>query len=310
MNLNLVKKIADAVLYEGYLLYPYRPSAIKNRRRFNFGVVHPRDYGLAHDELFCMQTECLATGNRRMALDARVRFLHMTAREGWQEAVEREVDAPDLNVADLLASPRQVNFAFPLKQEEKGAGERPEQETISGSIDINAHQLAEQVFKITVRILNLTPLAEAPSVSRDEALTRSMVSTHAILAARGGEFVSLLDPAEPWREMAGSCSNIGTYPVLVGAEGERDAMLSSPIILYDYPQIAPESAGDLFDGTEIDEMLTLRILTLTDEEKREMRARDERARRILERTESLPAEQLMKLHGAARCLRQVEDGAR
>ncbi len=394
MDLKLVEKIADAVLYEGYLLYPYRPSAIKNRRRFNFGVVHPRDYGLANDEFFCMQTECLAMGNRRMTLDARVRFLHLTAREGWQEAVEREVNAPDLNVADLLASPRQVNFAFPLNQEAKRAGEISEQETINGSIEIKAHLLAEKsytsslnsprndenswdkmascptfseeesytsslnsprndenswdkmascptfseeesytsslnsprndensrdkmascptfsekIFKITVRIQNLTPLAAALSVSRDEALTRSMVSTHVILAARGGEFVSLLDPAEALREMAGSCRNIGTYPVLVGVEGERDAMLSSPIILYDYPQIAPESAGDLFDGTEIDEMLTLRILTLTEEEKREMRDGDELARRILERTEAMPAEQLMKLHGAARSLRQIEDG--
>ena len=86
-----MERIADAVLYEGYLLYPYRPSAIKNRRRFNFGVIYPRDYGLAHDELFCVQTECLATSNWRMAFDVRLRFLHLTAREGWQEAVEREV---------------------------------------------------------------------------------------------------------------------------------------------------------------------------------------------------------------------------
>ena len=77
-------------------------------------------------------------------------------------------------------------------------------------------------------------------------------------------------------------------------------MLSSPIILYDYPQIAPESAGDLYDGTEIDEILTLRIMTLTDEEKREMRSVDERARQILERTEKLSTHEMMKLHGALR----------
>jgi len=83
--------------------------------------------------------------------------------------------------------------------------------------------------------------------------------------------------------------------------------LSSPIILYDYPQIAPESSGDLFDGTEIDEILSLRIMTLTDEEKREMRESDVRARQILERTESLPVDQLMKLHGVLRGLRAVTD---
>jgi hypothetical protein len=319
MDLKLVERIADALLYEGYLLYPYRPSAIKNRRRFNFGVIYPRDYGLAHDELFCMQTECLATSNWRMAFDVRLRFLHLTAREGWQEAVGREVIVPALRTDDLLVAPLQEPFAFPAKRS-SGAlydpwsqdtrGKRKEQEQILGNIEISARQVAERVFKITTRILNLTPLADAPGVSRDESLKRSLVSTHAILSARGGEFISLLDPPESLRDVAGSCRNIGTYPVLVGAEGERDTILSAPIILYDYPQIAPESAGDLFDGTEIDEMLTLRILTLTDEEKREMRDGDERARRILERTEAMPAEQLMKLHGAVRGLRRVEGGVR
>jgi hypothetical protein len=319
MDLKLVEKIANALLYEGYLLYPYRPSAIKNRWRFNFGVLYPRDYGLAHDELSSMQTECLATCNWRMAFDVRLRFLHLTAREGWQEAIGREVNVPALRTDDLLVAPFQAPFAFPAKRP-TGAlndpwsrdtrGKRKEQESINGNIEIAARQVAEGVFKITLRILNLTPLGDAPGVSRDEALKRSLVSTHAILSARGGEFISLLDPPESLRDMAGSCRNIGAYPVLVGAEGERDTILSAPIILYDYPQIAPESAGDLFDGTEIDELLTLRILTLTDEEKREMRDGDERARRILERTEAMPAEQLMKLHGAVRGLRRVEGGAR
>ena len=313
MDLKLVERIANAVLYEGYLLYPYRPSAIKNRQRFNFGVIYPRDYGLAHDELFCVQTECLATSNWRMAFDVRLRFLHLTAREGWQEAVEREVSAPALRMDDLLVEPLQMSFAFPTKRS-SGAlcdpGMRGKQEPINGNIEIAGRQVSERLFKITTRVLNLTPLEGAPGASRDEALKRSLVSAHTILSARGGEFISLLDPPESLRDVAGSCRNIGTYPVLVGAEGERDTMLSAPIILYDYPQIAPESAGDLFDGTEIDEMLTLRILTLTDEEKREMRDGDERARRILERTESMPAEQLMKLHGAARVLRRGEGGVR
>jgi hydrogenase maturation protease len=87
-------------------------------------------------------------------------------------------------------------------------------------------------------------------------------------------------------------------------------MLSSPIILYDYPRIAPESAGDLFDGTEIDEILSLRIMTLTDEEKREMSQSDERAREMLERTETMPVEQWMKLHGVLRGLRPLKEEMR
>jgi hydrogenase maturation protease len=132
------------------------------------------------------------------------------------------------------------------------------------------------------------------------------VSAHTILEVRDGEFVSLVDPPEKYREFAKSCQNVGTWPVLVGEKDQRDTMLSSPIILYDYPEIAPESPGDLFDGAEIDEILSLRIMTMTEEEKREMRESDERARQILERTESLPEEQLMKLHGALRGLRAVK----
>jgi hydrogenase maturation protease len=84
-------------------------------------------------------------------------------------------------------------------------------------------------------------------------------------------------------------------------------MLSSPVILYDYPQIAPESPGALFDGTEIDEILTLRIMTLTDEEKLAMGLADERAREMLERIETLPPEQFMKMHGALRGLHRTQE---
>ncbi|MFZ3263368.1 MAG: hypothetical protein WA172_05170 [Terriglobales bacterium] len=135
---------------------------------------------------------------------------------------------------------------------------------------------------------------------------RSLVSTHTILGATGGEFISLLEPPDELQGLAAQCANVGVWPVLVGEQGERDTLLASPIILYDYPQIAPESIGDLFGGTEIDEILSLRIMTLTDEEKREIRNSDDRARQILERTESMPAEQFMKLHGAVRGMRPLK----
>jgi hypothetical protein len=153
------------------------------------------------------------------------------------------------------------------------------------------------VFRIRTTILNTSP--HQPS-SREDALQNSLVSTHAILNVQEGEFVSLLEPPQHLRDLASACQNVGAWPVLVGDQGQRDTMLSSPIILYDYPQIAPESPGALFDGTEIDEILSLRILTLTDEEKLEMAQGDGRARQILERTECMPPEQFMKMHGALR----------
>jgi hydrogenase maturation protease len=151
--------------------------------------------------------------------------------------------------------------------------------------------------------------AEGLAEGREGVLRQSLLSAHTILRIRDGEFVSLLDPPPQFQAAASACHNVGTWPVLAGEAGARDTILSSPIILYDYPQVAPESPGDLFDGAEIDEILSLRILALTDEEKDAMRRADERARQILERTETLPPEHFMKLHGALRGLHPADKEA-
>ena len=177
--------------------------------------------------------------------------------------------------------------------------------SVTAQVDVSAVPVNQGLFKITVRISNLAATDPA-SVSRADALMQSLLSAHTILAIEGGEFVSLLDPPASLKEFVSACSNIGTWPVLAGEEGRREIMLSSPIILYDYPQIAPESPGNLFDGTEIDEILALRILTLTEDEKHEMRSADAHARQILERTESMPMEHFMKLHGVLRGLRPAD----
>src|SRR5262249_9731940 len=151
---------------------------------------------------------------------------------------------------------------------------------VAGALEISAEQASGDLFKVRVRIENLSLLDDSGRASRDEALRRSLISTHTILSVRDGQFVSMLEPPDEYREWAGRCRNIGTWPVLVGESGQRDTMLSSPIILYDYPQIARESPGDLFDATEIDEILSLRILTLTDEEKQSAAAVDDRVRAL------------------------------
>jgi hypothetical protein len=320
MTGGLVKRIADAVLYEGYMLYPYRPSAVKNRQRFNFGVLYPESYAAgvpagSTDRCF-LTTECLLEAGPDAVLDVTVRFLHLVERiavrgeiaRPWQEAAERDVRVDGNLVAALAGQWLRDTFRYagaeqldPLAQ----GGEICEvvtrrQHRLEGAIEVSASPCAGGVHRVRVRLLNSTPTDDRPSLSRDDALLRSLVSAHVILTVRGGEFVSLLDPPEALAQLAAGCENVGVWPVLAGEHGARDTMLASPIILYDYPEIAPESAGDLFDGTEIDEILSLRILTLTDEEKREMRESDERARRILQRTESMAAEQMMQLHGAMR----------
>lgn len=278
MNTDAVEKIANAVLYEGYLLYPYRSSAVKNRQRFNFGVLYPRGYGEASET----KTECPATGGDAATLEVKIRFLQMSEQDGRQEGVERSICLPPLSLRELRREPLRREFAF-------DGGLRCEVE------------LSAVDSKLTLVVRN--PLEAAAEMSRDEALLRSLVSVHSILRIAGGEFVSLLEPPEQFARAAAACENIGTWPVLAGEPGQRDTMLSSPIILYDYPEIAPESAGDMFDGAEIDEILALRILTLTDDEKLEVKNGDDRARRILERTEMLPPEHFRKLHGALRGMR-------
>ncbi|HSE26482.1 MAG TPA: hypothetical protein VLB68_32740 [Pyrinomonadaceae bacterium] len=346
----LVERVAAAVLYEGYVLYPYRPSSVKNQQRWNFGVVCPESYSVAQKgtEAASMQTQCLLVANETTRLSVSVKFLQLISREvaasiapsdstkqsnfqpvnsleydgrlynTWQEAVEREVGPIAIDLPDRKQKTETLEFVFPGEtsveelhgsdgSEVVGKVARRQSELIgSVNIELSACSNSSSALKLTIQVRNTTPFADADQKSRDEALLSSFVSTHTILKLENGEFVSLLDPPREFSEAASECKNVGTYPVLIGVGGEKDCMLSSPIILYDYPQIAPESPGDLFDGTEIDEILTLRILTLTDEEKREIRASDERTRRVLERTEMLPLQQFMKLHGAMKGVNRKE----
>ena len=273
--MDMVEKVANAVLYEGYMLYPYTASSVKNRQRWNFGVLSPPAYDASE-----MQTECLVLGDA--SVSARVRFLQDTGTATIERGIELSGITP--------AFPRDARFHF---------------ESIHGEVQARLSALpgtasSTGLSRLTVRVNNQSP---AQPIAREEALTASMLSTHTILTLTAGEFVSMIDPPVEYREAAAACRNIGTFPVLAGPQGERDCILSSPIILYDYPQVAPESPGDLFDALEIDEILTLRILTLSDKEKAEIRVGDERARQVLERSECMPPEQLMKLHGALRGLR-------
>jgi hydrogenase maturation protease len=227
----------------------------------------------------------------------------------WQEALERRVDLGASELGDLLSCPRWIEFSHashmssePLRDPagaHVGLLER-KQYRLEGGADLSAEAVGDGLFRVTVRIENRTHITRDEAGDRDTALLYTLVSTHTILCVDQGECLSLLDPPETVRALAAACRNVGTWPVLVGQPPQADTVLSSPIILYDYPQIAAESPGDLFDATEIDEILTLRIMTLTDEEKRAAAALDHRGRALLERTEALAREQLMGLHGTFR----------
>jgi hypothetical protein len=255
-----IRAIADAVLYEGYALWPYTRSAFKNQRRWTFGGVYPPAHTAAHPDDPCLmraQVRC----DDPAAVDVKVRFLHVVAREAdaeyeaWDEATERQVGPGGFAIAAGRDGTRSWR-------------------ALAGRVDAEIDG-----DRVTVTVRNETPF----SGSREDALRQTLCSTHMVL--RGARFVSATEAQE--------CEQVGCWPVLVG----DDAMLCSPIILEDHPRIAPESPGDLFDGGEIDGLLALNILALTDAEKAEMRASDPRTREILERTEALTEEQLLRLSG-------------
>jgi hypothetical protein len=287
-----------------------------------------------------MQTECLLRGDDATAIEVHLRFLHLVRREigalaepvvalpaepeftrvpslavgdqsfhAWEEAVERDVAAPALAIGDLKAGAKRIPFRFTgegkveslRRSDGRAVGVMIRTSaSLDGALSVAATEVAPSIFRLTVRIENLTPFEPDTPDPRAEAQWRAFASTHTVLGIEGGTFLSLLDPPETLSEVAAACTNQGTWPVLVGETGATDIILSSPVILYDHPEVAPESPGDLFDATEIDEILTLRILGMTDEEKREAAAVDERARALLQRTEALTAADMERLHGTLR----------
>ena len=155
---------------------------------------------------------------------------------------------------------------------------------------------------------NRTAAEPAPAV-RDDALPTALVAAHVIATVSGGDFISMTDPPEWAKPAVAECQNTGVWPVLADPDGGRQVMLASPIILYDHPELAPESPGELYDGTEIDEILTLRTLALSDEEKLEARATDPRAAALIDRVEAMDAPTMERLHGTIRALRPGASGA-
>jgi hypothetical protein len=234
-----------------------------------------------------VRDECLVEGDGEIAVTAR--FLQVVRRRvsgdapyvDWDEAVERELGPGRFEVPADEA----------VERLEDGAITRS-WERLEGRLDVR-----REPGRIVVELVNTTAWS---GTDREEALRHAFCSAHVVLRARGAAFASQQDPPPELRDATATLRNEGLWPVLVGEPGSRDTVLASAFILEDHPRIAPESPGDLFDGGEIDQLLVLNILSLTDEEKAEMRASDPRAREILERTEALSPEELMRLHGAIR----------
>jgi hypothetical protein len=330
--------VADAVLYEGYLLYPYRRSAAKNQVRWQFGVLAPRSAvdraarptvaGSA--ETWRQQTEVLLEAPDDAVVQVRLRFLQPQHRGveqagsgGWtpvdaleaggarvlsfDEAVPREVDLV-ATVAELRAgrsNPAGARGGTDVEPLPDDAGRIVRRrEPLAAALRVTAEPATAPFPLLRLRVVVENTVDDLPAgAPRPEVLRRSLVATHSVLAVCGGRFLSLLEPPEWAAGAAAACTNLHTFPVLAGHD--RDLVLSSPVILYDHPRIAPESPGQLFDSGEIDEILSLRTLTMTDAEKAEARATDPRAAEIVDRVDAIPGEVLARLHGAVRSLRPV-----
>ena len=304
MSLNLARTVADAVLYEGYLLYPYRATARKNQVRWQCGVRAPP--AAAHlGECSDAHVEVIADAHDGSGLFLELRFLRLKTRDeaghAWDEA-EPCVVQLEATLDDVTAYPRRL----PVVACRDRNGEF-RTETIVGVCTMTAEPLPGPygVTRLSVGIANTTP-SRAPIETRADALRRALVATHVVLGIEGGRFVSAIDPPEWVRPAVDGCRNERLFPVL--AAPDDDVVLASPIILSDHPELAPESPGDLFDATEIDEILSLRTLALTDAEKAEARATDPRAAEIIDRVDDMPPEIWARLHGAIRSLRPVGPG--
>ncbi|MFD4759696.1 hypothetical protein ACFWOJ_12590 [Streptomyces sp. NPDC058439] len=332
--------VADAVLFEGYVLYPYRASAAKNRLRWQFGVLVPPAWAAAAEEHDFQHTECLMEAKADATLAAEVRFLraqrrtvqriredgtfrtvpelHLTDRVlvPWDEGAEERVEVLT-TVAELAGEGVVVHFTRPAREEYETVRDEEGRTVgrlvrrcaeVNGTVRLSAAELdgPYRAMRLTAVVENTsTWTPDTADADRDAALPGSLVATHLLLGLDAGSFLSMTDPPQWAKGAVAGCRNLHTWPVLAGEPGRADLMLSSPIILEDHPAIAPESPGALYDSTEIDEILALRTAALTDQEKREARGTDDRAAAVIDLADSMPPEVLERLHGAVRALREV-----
>ncbi|MDJ0346484.1 hypothetical protein QMK19_36545 [Streptomyces sp. H10-C2] len=327
MSLDQLRTIADAVLYEGYLLYPYRASSHKNQSRWQFGVLGPpHAVAASFAEEPGMEMQCLlAPVESPGSVEIRLRFLQLQVREvqlrtkdgqherveklivdgaavlSWDEAVEREVVLP----AQAL-----TGAAEAVHRVAGGAEVEPLTDARGLSLGRIVRRREPLVFRIGTRTtadngylrlsVSVQNEHEERADDKDAAIRASLIGAHLLIQAQGARFVSLLEPPEEATDAARRCRQRRCWPVLAGPKGSTDTLLGAPIILYDYPEVAEQSPGALFDSTEIDEILTLRVMTMTEEEKAEARATDPRAREIIDRCDAMTAADLQQLHGLLR----------
>lgn len=314
--------LLDALLYEGYALYPYRANALKNRRRESLhALAAPGDEGRT-----ALRCDCLVSADAE-AVRVLVRFLR---------DVQRRVEAADapgvpLRVLQVDGVPHhpwnegeacQLELG-PVALDRLGDGEASLPFRVGPAQDVE--DLVDRAGRVVGRFVRTRgetsgvlrvaagPAEGAPSFRRLRVTlenttddpsrppeARRLEAAHVVLSGEAATFASVQDPPPGLEAAAEACQSRGAWPVMLGPPGAQDAVLLTPVILLDHPRVAPESPGDFFDATEIDEMLALRVRTLLPAELAEARATDPRARAAVDRALALGPEGLAPLHGAIR----------
>jgi hypothetical protein len=247
-----LEQLVDSLLYEGYALYPYTPGATKNSTPTPFGIVYPSAYADGRFSFDHITLECLLAEPGPISCE--VRFLEASGAR--HEAAPRRVAlAPGETHAGVSFGALEVGLSLSV------AGPR-----------------------VTLRVENRTPVSAG--LTRAQALASSLISTHPIVRADGGRFVSPLEAG---------LRSINTHPVL--ASDEDDVIVGAAIVLPDHPRLAPESLGSLFDSTEIEEALLLHVQVLSDEERAAIEAGDPSVRQMIERAEEATPGDILALHG-------------
>ncbi len=338
-SLGYARTVADAVLYEGYLLYPYRASSAKNQSRWQFGVLGPvgaMESGHGEDATLESQFLLHAPVLADATVTVHLRFLQLQRRAAqrcgrtgefefvpelivgeqrwlsWDEAREREITVGPWRL-EQLGDPRCVALHVPAGEDideirDDGgalAGRlvRTRRE-LRGELQVHMTSIGD-VLRLSVSIANVANVADISAVSdRETAISASFIGAHLLVSLEHAEALSMTDP--PDANAARECKQHRCWPVLAGPPGDNSLMLVSPIILYDHPEIAEQSAGALFDSTEIDEILTLRVMTLTDAEKAAARATDPMAAQIIDRCDAMSAQDMQQLHGILRDPHAIE----
>jgi hypothetical protein len=269
-----LEALLRTLLWEGYALYPYTRGATKNSTPTPFGIVYPASYAAGNAGAHASLTlRGLAIAAPAATLRAEVRFLQ--SRGVRHEATERRMRFTAAPLAELAAEPCAQSF---------------EEDGLHARFRLSAEDLGAGRYAVDLLVENATPFAAA-GAGRAEALGASLLSALPFMQLDSGRFASPLEPADGGHDVVSE----NTFPVL--ATATDDTLLGATIMLPEHPQIAPESRGDLFDGTEIEEALLLHVLALSDDERESIAGDDPAVRAMIERAAAATPAEILALHG-------------